>query len=115
MAKKVASHFFGEIKVYGVPSDFRNAVREEPLPALVLMDIHIGDLHNGIGEVDFLKQLGGDFKKIPVVMVTSSRDPALHAFAREVGAAEIIIKPISADKLSAVLVKLELLNVLAGS
>lgn len=103
LATQVAKPYFSEIEVYGMPGEFHSALKKEPLADLILMDVHIGDLHNGVSELASIKEQYTAASLIPIVVVTASTDAALHAFARRSGADEVIVKPITDDKLKPVL------------
>lgn len=106
LASKVAQQFFDVVEVHGLPGDFRAALRKEPLPDLILMDVHIGDLHNGIAELATIKDQYNEASLIPIVVVTASADEAMHAFAQSQGAHAVIVKPITVEKLQAVIADL---------
>lgn len=106
LATQVAQRFFPEVVVHGTPGEFHSGLRIEPLPDLILMDIHIGDLHNGIGELATVREQYTAASLIPIVVVTASTDAALHSFARAQGASAVIIKPITVEKLEFVLADL---------
>jgi len=106
LASKVAMPYFSEIEVYGMPGEFHSALKKEPLADMILMDVHIGNLHNGIGELASIKEQYTAASLIPVVVVTASTDVALHDFARRNGAVEVIVKPITDEKLKPILLEL---------
>ncbi|NVL48681.1 response regulator transcription factor [Pseudomonas syringae pv. actinidiae] len=95
LASQVAKNYFSEVEVCGTPAEFRAAMRKEPLPSLALVDVHIGDLHNGISELASLKEQNTSVSQVPVVIVTASTDKALHNFALDNGADAVIVKPIN--------------------
>lgn len=102
LAELVANAFFDEVEVFGTPKEFKEAI-ERSIPDLILMDIHIGDLHNGISIVDEIRSKDSEISIIPVVVVTASKDVGQHQFAIERGASAVIIKPLSAEKLAPLL------------
>lgn len=106
LASQVAKNYFPEVEVHGTPGEFHAGLRVEPLPDLILMDVHIGDLHNGIGELATVREQYTAASLIPIVVVTASTDAALHAFARTQGANAVIVKPITVQKLESVLCEL---------
>ena len=99
LATQVAKNYFTEVEVCGVPGELHAALKKEPLPDLILMDVHIGDLHNGIVELDTIKANYTAASFVPVIVVTASTDAAIHQFAMNSGADGVIVKPISQDKL----------------
>jgi CheY-like chemotaxis protein len=106
LAAQVAKVYFDEVEVYGTPYELRIALSSKPLPHLAMFDIHIGDLHNGIGELDSIRRMNTEASKIPIIIVTASTDTALHAFAMECGASAVLVKPISKEKLAPLLAQL---------
>lgn len=106
LASQVAKKYFSEVVVQGTPGEFHAGLRVEPLPDLILMDVHIGDLHNGISELATVREQYTAASLIPIVVVTASTDAALHAFARTQGANAVIVKPITVEKLESVLCEL---------
>jgi CheY-like chemotaxis protein len=100
LASQVASSFFDDVQVFGTPYEFRVALASNPLPHICFLDIHIGDLHSGIGELDLIRSAATEVSNIPVIIVTASTDPALHKFAIECGANAVIVKPITKDKMA---------------
>ena len=68
----------------------------EPLPLVILLDINLPKV-NGL---DVLRALKNDpeFKKLPVVILTSSGDDNDINTAYELGANSYIVKPVDFDK-----------------
>lgn len=103
LATQVASQFFDTVEAYGTPAELHAALKREPLPDLLLFDVHVGDLHNGINELDTIKAPYDAASVVPVFVVTASTDEALHDFAIRSGADAVIVKPITSEKLEALL------------
>jgi CheY-like chemotaxis protein len=103
LATQVAKKYFNEVEVYGMPGEFQAALKKGPLPDLIFMDVHIGDLHNGISELETIKEQYTAASIIPIIVVTASTDESLHKFALSRGADAVIIKPISDAKLAPIL------------
>nr|WP_192963308.1 response regulator [Pseudomonas fluorescens]CEK42110.1 hypothetical protein PQBR57_0157 [Pseudomonas fluorescens SBW25] len=103
VATQVAKTFFEVVEVHGTPGEFHASLKIDPHPDLILIDVHIGDLHNGISELANLKERYTAASSIPVIVVTASTDESLHAFAVSNGADAVIVKPISVDKLLPIL------------
>lgn len=103
LAIQVAKNYFDEVEVYGTPSEFHASLKREPHPDLMLMDVHIGDLHNGIGELANIKEQYNSASFIPIIIVTASTDSALHELAMSNGADAVIVKPINKEKLEPIL------------
>jgi CheY-like chemotaxis protein len=103
LASKVAKKYFSEVLTFGTPGEFKTALRAGDEPDLILMDIHIGDLHNGISEVANIKEEYTSASLIPIIIITASTDEALHKFAMSNGAEAVIVKPISEEKLEPLL------------
>ncbi|WP_178129918.1 response regulator [Pseudomonas sp. MWU12-2323] len=99
LASQVAQVYFDEVRVYGAPLELHTALATQRLPELILMDVHLGDLHNGIGELDSIRRKANEASIIPIIIVTASTDQALHSFALSCGASAVIVKPISREKL----------------
>lgn len=102
LATQVAKEFFDEVRAVGTPQEFQAALASG-VPDLILMDIHIGDLHNGIAEIDQVRRQDSEASIVPMFIVTASKDEKLHAFALESGATAVITKPITADALEPLL------------
>lgn len=100
LASQVAQVYFDEVEVYGAPLEFHTALASQRLPELILMDVSLGDLHNGIGELDSIRRRATEASIIPIIIVTSSTDPTLHNFAIDCGASAVLVKPISKEKLA---------------
>ena len=68
-------------------------------PDLIISDIHM----DGIDGLEFCNRLRRDKglrnRNIPVVVVTGDEDDLVHGICRQLGAAEILIKPISPSEL----------------
>jgi AmiR/NasT family two-component response regulator len=63
------------------------------------MDVHIGDLHNGVAIVDEIRRESSELSIVPIVVVTSSKDESVHNLAMECGASGIIVKPLTRERL----------------
>jgi CheY-like chemotaxis protein len=77
-----------------------------PTPGLILLDIKLPKVDG----LEVLKQLKSDpkFKKIPIVMLTtSSRGPDINK-SYELGANSYIVKPVTSDKFVETVHKIEL-------
>lgn len=98
LASKVAKEFFSDVVAVGTPGEFKNALGMG-LPDLILMDIHIGDLHNGISEIDEIRRRDNEASILPIFVVTASTDAKLHAFAMENGATAVLVKPLTPEAL----------------
>ncbi|ELQ8316612.1 response regulator [Pseudomonas aeruginosa] len=103
LASQVAKNYFDEVEVYGTPAEFHAGLKRGNEPDLMLMDVHIGDLHNGIGELANIKEQYNSTSFIPVIIVTASTEAGLHKLASERGADAVIVKPISKEKLEPIL------------
>jgi CheY-like chemotaxis protein len=78
----------------------------EPVPTLILLDLKLPK----ISGLDVLRQLKKhpDFKKIPVVVLTSSAEDSDIQKAYELGANSYIVKPVNFDKFMEVAKQIEL-------
>ena len=68
----------------------------EPLPLVILLDINLPKV-NGLDVLRALKN-NPEFKKLPVVILTSSGDDNDINTAYELGANSYIVKPVDFDK-----------------
>lgn len=85
-------------------------VKQEP-PDLVLLDIYMP----GINGVEVLRQLQQSHPSVGVIMLTASQDEPLLKTALDLGAFDVLLKPVNLDQIElAVMVKL-LLNEPADS
>lgn len=105
LAEKVAKEFFDDVTVCGTHSGFRTALANG-MPDLIFMDIHLGDLRDGITIVDECRKDDSDVSIVPIVVVTASSDSSLHEKAINCGASAVITKPLSAEKVRPLLPKL---------
>jgi CheY-like chemotaxis protein len=78
----------------------------EPLPAVILLDINLPKI-NGL---EVLQQLKAhpQFRRIPVVVLTSSREDSDLKAAYDLGASSYIEKPVSFSKFTEVAEHIEL-------
>lgn len=102
VASKVASTFFQEVVKCGTPHEFYESISNQ-LPDLILLDVHIGDLHNGINILDDLRRSKSEVSIIPIVVITSSKDERMHKQAINAGASKVLIKPLTEEKLAPLL------------
>lgn len=72
-------------------------------PKAVILDINMP----GGGGIDVLRKLKASTKttQIPVVVITGSEDPELAEEARDVGAEELLMKPVNLEALYAALMR----------
>tara|TARA_R110002124_G_scaffold128157_19_gene288739 strand:+ start:36942 stop:37331 length:390 start_codon:yes stop_codon:yes gene_type:complete len=98
VAAQTASEFFSDVEVCGTPVEFKKSI-SMVIPDIIFMDIHIGDLHNGISLIDEIRHQDSDISLIPVIVVTASNDEKLHKFALDSGATAVMTKPLLGDKL----------------
>jgi CheY-like chemotaxis protein len=80
--------------------------KKAPTPGLILLDIRLPRVDG----LEVLRRLKSDprFKKIPiVVLTTSNRDPDI-ARSYELGANSYIVKPVTSDKFMETIQKIEL-------
>ena len=79
-------------------------IRQEP-PDLVLLDIYMP----GMNGVEMLRQVSRSHPKVGVIMLTASQDEPLLKSALDLGAFDVLSKPVDLKQLElAVLVKLAL-------
>lgn len=76
-------------------------------PDVVFVDIHMP----GIEGHDIIAYLRRDKRlaKVPVIVVTSDDQPETHARARNLGAADVLLKPATVDQVESALRKVGLL------
>jgi CheY-like chemotaxis protein len=77
----------------------------EPLPIVILLDLKLPKVHG----LDVLKKLktNPNFKKIPIVILTTSADNSDVKTAYELGANSYIVKPVNFEKFIEVVEKIE--------
>jgi CheY-like chemotaxis protein len=78
---------------------------QHPLPALLLLDLKM-PVMDGFGVLAWLEGRP-DVKRFPVVVLTSSEEPADQEKARRLGAVDYIVKPKSPGDLVGVVQKLQ--------
>jgi CheY-like chemotaxis protein len=84
----------GQEAVSYLKGDGKYADRETyPLPKLMVMDIKM-PRRSGFEVLDWVKHSNGPLKRIPVVIVSSSEDPADINRAYELGANAYMVKPV---------------------
>jgi CheY-like chemotaxis protein len=82
--------------------------RESSLPCLILLDLQMPGM-GGIGFLNEVKEKKGDkFKKIPVVVLTTSQEEQDRTSTFEQGVAGYIVKPPTHNKLVEALRTLDL-------
>ena len=82
------------------------ANREEfPLPALILLDLKMP----GVDGFEVLRQVKGTekLKRIPVIILTSSREEGDRALSYDIGANSYLLKPVSFDGFTDVVRKID--------
>jgi DNA-binding response OmpR family regulator len=67
--------------------------KQHPLPDLVLLDLKLP----GLGGVDVLREIKAQehLKRIPIIILTSSRDEGDRALSYDNGANSYLVKPVS--------------------
>ncbi len=85
--KKVLEYLLGE----GIYADRK----QYPLPDIVLLDLKMPgiDGHEVLGRI----KGAGKFKRLPVIILTSSRDEGDRAMSYDNGANSYLVKPVSFD------------------
>ncbi|HAN19461.1 MAG: two-component system response regulator [Bacteroidetes bacterium GWC2_33_15] len=78
---------------------------EFPLPALILLDLKMP----GIDGFEVLRQVKGTekLKRIPVIILTSSREEGDRALSYDIGANSYLLKPVSFDGFTDVVRKID--------
>ncbi|MDP3312432.1 response regulator [Lutibacter sp.] len=81
-------------------------LEQNNLPIVVLLDLKLPKIHG----LEVLKEFKShlDFKKIPVVILTTSADNLDIQSAYEIGANSYIVKPVNFEKFIEVVEKIEL-------
>lgn len=105
LAGKVAGRFFSDVVICGTPHEFRESMKGS-LPELILLDVHIGDMHNGINILDEIRTSHSEASIVPIVVLTSSNDERIHKHAMECGASHVLTKPLTEEKLAPLLQRL---------
>jgi len=70
------------------------AASRPPAPRLMVIDIRVPD-GNGLEAIPTLRSID-EFKKVPIVVFTSSSNPEHIQIARKAGAADYRVKPLDA-------------------
>ena len=95
-ALQIASH--GEEAVDYLAGDGRYADRDKhPFPALMLLDLQL-PRRSGHEVLEWLRAQD-DLRRLPVVVLTSSREPTDINRAYDLGANSYLVKPVSFDAL----------------
>jgi len=76
-----------------------------PLPVIVLLDLKL-PLRSGLEVLEWVKARAG-LKRLPIVMLTSSKEDADVKRAYELGANSYLVKPVSFEGLMALVKSLE--------
>ena len=78
---------------------------EYPMPALILLDLKMP----GIDGFEVLRQIKNTefLKRIPVVILTSSKDEGDRALSYDIGANSYLLKPVSFDGFTEVVKKID--------
>ena len=77
-------------------ADSATKAKPRPVPALLLLDLHLGDMES-VDLVRRLKKLG--YRVPPVIILSARRQEAVAAAASELGAADYFVKPADMDVL----------------
>lgn len=101
---KAAQKLFSEVVVVGTPHDL-NVTLLTFRPDIIFMDVHIGDVHNGIGLIQEFRERTNDTSIVPMVVTTSSTGDAIKRLARDSGATAFINKPVTLDLMTQVVQK----------
>jgi two-component system CheB/CheR fusion protein len=78
----------------------------ESQPSVIFTDIHLPGV-NGFEIISYLRRLP-QLAEVPIIIVTSDDQPETARRAREIGARELVLKPVSLDMLEKVLADLNL-------
>lgn len=78
---------------------------EYPIPALILLDLKMP----GIDGFEVLRQIKSTefLKRIPVIILTSSKDEGDRALSYDIGANSYLLKPVSFDGFTEVVKKID--------
>lgn len=77
-----------EVETYGSAEDF--LARSDGVDGCVVLDINMP----GMGGLDLLRILHRRERRMPVLVLTASREPRLEERAREFGASAFLSKPV---------------------
>lgn len=106
--RSIVRHLLGQVGITDIleAKDGYGAIKLLKTPNLKVPDVIISDLYmDGMDGLEFCNQLRRDkglaHNQIPILMLTGEKDPFIHDIIRQVGAADIAVKPISAVNLLA--------------
>ena len=90
-----------DVKSFGLPSDFWEAMENDKLPELILLDIMLPQ-EDGM---DILRKIRNDnvTKSIPVIMLTASAEKEDIDKSTALGAVDYIKKPFKPQELSEII------------
>ena len=77
-----------EVETYGSAEDY--LARGDGMDGCIVLDIHMP----GMGGLDLLQILAGRERRVPVLVLTASREPRLEERALELGASAFLTKPV---------------------
>lgn len=104
--RSIVRHLLGQVGITDIleAKDGSGAIKLLKTPNLKVPDVIISDLYmDGMDGLEFCNQLRRDKQlasnQIPILMLTGEKDPFIHDIIRQVGAADIAVKPISAVNL----------------
>jgi two-component system response regulator FixJ len=86
-----------DVETYGSAEDY--LARGDGVDGCIVLDINMP----GMGGLDLLRILAGRQRRIPVLVLTASREPRLEERAIELGASAFLIKPVREAALVAAL------------
>ena len=86
-----------EVETYRSAEDY--LARGDGMDGCIVLDINMP----GMGGLDLLKLLAGREQRIPVLVLTASREPRLEERALELGASAFLTKPVREATLVAAL------------
>jgi FixJ family two-component response regulator len=86
-----------EVETYGSAEDY--LARGDGADGCIVLDIHMP----GMGGLDLLQILAGRERRVPVLVLTASREPRLEERALELGASAFLTKPVREATLVAAL------------
>lgn len=99
LARKCAAELFEEVRaVHNAEGVFQEL--EAFKPSIVLMDLMLNDMMNGISLIAEIRDRNDDASVVPIIVCTSRAMPADKQIAANAGASAYIVKPITAEALA---------------
>ncbi len=104
--REIIRRLLGQIGVHEVDAaaDGEQALEKLRIPTADKPDVIICDLHmDKMDGMDFCNHVrrdkNDDIRHIPIIILTGEQDTFVHDVTKQVGAATVLVKPVSAEDL----------------